>query len=148
MPKPKFQKAVEATPEITKCYQQGLKAMGRYSTRIKVDNTSNLDGSVDIDSCLAKIYPNESRWDYAFAYQSQVYFVEVHPAQSSEVKIVIKKLDWLKNWLRYNAPEIYKMKANKPYYWISTKNVQILKTSPQFRKISTAGLISTSSLKL
>jgi hypothetical protein len=33
-----------------------------------------------------------------------VYWLEIHPASDGEVKVVLAKLEWLKNWLRTKAP--------------------------------------------
>ncbi len=92
-----FSEAVAATPHIAKCLKNGLTAFGSDSAKIHLLQTRACDGSVNLDDCLSGRYPDESRWDYCFAYYGEVYFVEVHPAQTSEVKTVIKKLQWLKN---------------------------------------------------
>jgi hypothetical protein len=69
------------------------------SQLIAVNNTRLLEGSVDIDACTLKNHPNEARWDYAIGYESKAYFVEIHPADTSNVNEVIKKAEWLKQWL-------------------------------------------------
>ena len=53
-----FADAVQGTPEIAECLKKGLQALGANSNKIKVRVTRDLKGSVDIDSCLAKLYPN------------------------------------------------------------------------------------------
>ena len=62
-----FRQAVLATPDVATCYKTGLTALGTYSSKISVSNTSILNGSVDIDTCTSGLYQNENRWDYAFA---------------------------------------------------------------------------------
>jgi hypothetical protein len=148
--KPTFKQAVEATPEVAKCFTHGLGALGNYSYKILVSDTKKLQGSIDIDSCTRTIYPNENRWDYAFAYNGEVFFIEVHPAYSKDVKKVVKKLQWLKDWLNQQAPEINKMKAKSrhPFYWIQTKNFTIPQTSPQYRLARSNGIIPISNLRL
>lgn len=117
-----FKVTVQKTPEVTNCLQSGLKALGSDSKKILVKNTFLCGRSIDLDTCLAKTYPQNSRWDYCFAYGDEVFFVEVHSAITSEVTTVIKKLEWLKNWLKNNAPDIDKLKAQSrtPYYWIQS----------------------------
>jgi len=83
-----------------------------------------------------------------WAYNQKVYFVEVHSAITSEVSTVFRKLQWLKDWLNSHAPEINKMKAQQPYYWIMSNNNKILKGSSQARQISQAGLKPISCLNL
>jgi len=135
-----FKQAVEATPDVANGYQIGLVALGQYSNKINAANTRLLNGSIDIDTCTTRIYPNENRWDYALAYSQKVYFVEVHSASTSQVKTVLRKLQWLKDWLISDAPEINNLKAQQPYYWIMSNNNQILRGSSQARQISQAGL--------
>jgi hypothetical protein len=106
-----FKQAVEDTPEIKDCYQNGLKALGKYSNKIELSDTTKCEGSVEIDECVKYIYPQENRWDYTFSYRGEVYFIEVHSADTSEVKVVLKKLQWLKDWLNSKAPELDKIKA-------------------------------------
>lgn len=109
-----------------------------------------LQGSLDIDTCTSRIYPNDHRWDYAFAYKGEVFFIEVHSANTGETSTVIKKLKWLKGWLHHKAPKINSLKApsKKPFYWIQSKNFAILKTSPQYRATIKEGLLPISKLKL
>ncbi|MDR0866547.1 MAG: hypothetical protein LBO74_16685 [Candidatus Symbiothrix sp.] len=135
-----FKEAVETTLEVATGFQTGLTALGGYKTKISVSNTRLLEGSVDIDLCTTALYPNDNRWDYALAYDKQVYFVEVHTANTSEVSVVLKKLQWLKDWLSNQAPNINKLKAQAPYYWIQSNGFAIPKTSRQYRQISQAQL--------
>ena len=56
-----------------------------------VKDARRLDGSLNIDEETKMLYPNESRWDYAVSCDGKVYYVEVHPANTSNVEEVIKK---------------------------------------------------------
>lgn len=143
-----FKDAVTQTPDISKGYKTGLTALGVYSTKVEVVDTTKLQGSVDIDLVTKAIYPQENRWDYVFAYKSEVYFVEVHSANTSEVKTVLKKFQWLKDWLHHKAPEINKMKAKQPFCWIQSKDFQIPKNTPQYFAAVKAGLKPKSKLSL
>ncbi len=138
----KFKNAVIATPDVADCYKSGLAALGIYKDRIVVGDTRLIDGSIDIDEGVKKKYADANRWDYAVSYNSEVYFVEVHSAQTSQVSKVLKKLQWLKDWLNEHAPEINKLKPkNSPaFYWIQSNNFQIQNHLPQYRKIRLAGL--------
>jgi hypothetical protein len=136
-----FRKAVEGTPDVATGYKAGLIALGAYSAKVSVSNTKLLQGSIDIDMLTTARYPNDNRWDYAFAYNGEVFFIEVHSANSSQVSIVLKKLQWLKDWLHHKAPEINKIKAkDAPFYWIQSKGFAIPKNSPQYRAAQIAGL--------
>lgn len=131
----KFKTAVENTKHINKSYCNGLKALGDYSKKIELGDTTSCEGSVDIDSAVRALYPQSNRWDYCFGYCGEIFFVEVHSANTSEVTTVLKKLQWLKDWLQAHATEINNLKAKSktPYYWIQSKGFDIPKTSPQYR---------------
>lgn len=135
-----FRTAVAATPEVANCFQSGLQALGKYSQKIAPANLSKCEGSVDIDACTTAIYPTQNRWDYALSYDSKVYFVEVHSAETGEVSTVLRKLQWLKDWLNQKAPEINKLKADAPYFWIKSGRFSILKNSSQAKQIAKSGI--------
>lgn len=145
-----FKEAVEQTVEISLCFQSGLKALGSNSKKIALTTTSLCEGSVDIDTCLSKVYPQSNRWDYCFAYKGEVFFVEVHGAITSEVSTVLNKLTWLKKWLNDTAPELNNLKATSktPYYWIQSSGFNILPQSKQFRSAIQAGIKPIARLEL
>jgi hypothetical protein len=143
-----FETAVKETPEIANAYQQGLKAFGNYSHKIKLEKQANCQGSVEIDKAVEKLYPQENRWDYALCYAEKVYFVEIHSADTSEVSVVLKKFEWLKKWLREKAPLIERLKAEQPYFWVQSGHYDILKGSRQSKQIAAAGLRPIKELKL
>ncbi len=140
-----FREAVEATPDIKTCFQNGLTALGNHSRRVMVADSSMLQGSVDIDSCTKKKYPNSNRWDYVFAYKNEVFFVEIHSAHTTKVSTVLKKLKWLKEWLNSQAPELNKIRLlgrkREQFVWIQSKNFQIPPGTPQYRAAINAGLL-------
>jgi hypothetical protein len=148
--KKSFEEAVKATPDVSSGYKKGLTALGKYSKMIQVSDNKSLEGSLDIDVCTEKLYPNHHRWDYAFAYKGEVFFVEVHSAHTKEVEVVMNKLQWLKDWLNHSAPEINNLKAtSKPaFYWIQSNGCHILKNSPQYRRAITSKLFPISKLEL
>ena len=63
------------------------------------------------------------------------FYIEIHPAISSEVSKMIKKLTWLKGWLTMHAPEIKKLTATSknPYYWVQSSNCSIPKHTSQYK---------------
>ena len=148
--KPKtFKQAVEETEEIKNGYQNGLKALGNYSNKVELGDTKKCEGSVAIDDCTESLYPQENRWDYVFGYKGEAYFVEVHSAHTSEVSVVLKKLQWLKDWLNSKAPEIKKLQAkDKAFIWIQTNGNHILPKSSQNRLLAEKGLKPVSKLIL
>ena len=139
-----FEEIVKNTNQISNYYCRGLTALGNNSSRIKPKNTSLIEGSVDIDSATKKYYPDKNRWDYVIGYNGKAYFVEVHPASSSNVKEVKAKFEWLKEWVSTNAPELL-VKSNglnsKSCFWICTNGCSILKISKQYRMAANIGLL-------
>ncbi len=145
-----FQEAVEKTPEVKNGFYAGKQAI-KNSDRSKIEATDDrkLQGSLDIDGQVKSLYPRESRWDYALSYDDIIYYVEIHPAETSEVDKVVSKVSWLKNWLKTKAPEIDKLpKADYPYVWVQSGRYAILPTSKEMKKLSAAGLLVVSKLNL
>jgi len=124
--KPSFAEKVAEIPEIAACYKPGLQALGSYSQVIKVASTRDLRGSIFIDECSgipnSKEFPK--RWDYLFAYQEKILAVEVHPASGdNNVKDVIKKAEWLRNWLKNDGGK--KLEVMHPYFFVATGSVNV-----------------------
>ncbi len=117
-----FTEAIQKIPEIAECLENGLQALERQDkTKIKVNASRELKGSVYIDKCLEKRYPNEHRWDYVFGYRDRIYYVEVHPADNTrKVREVTAKLRWLKQWCKLSAKNLEGLKGQSTYHWIST----------------------------
>jgi hypothetical protein len=137
----RFKNAVKATKDIKDCFDKGLRALGANSVRVRTENTRSLNGSINLDSCVSRKYPAESRWDYIIGYKDAAYFVEVHPASTSNVDEMIAKLNWLKAWLKREGTEINTIRAtNMPFRWVASKRVGIAKDSPQALRLAKSGL--------
>ena len=112
-----FQVAVENTEEVKNGFRVGKQAI-KSADRSKVDaaESKKLQGSLDIDSQVKALYPMDPRWDYALSYADKIYYLEVHPAETSEIDKVVSKVKWLKNWLKTKATKINELpKAEHPY---------------------------------
>lgn len=118
-----FANAVQRTLELTGCLKAGLQALGSNRRKIRVEATRNLTGSVDIDACLMRRYPNAPRWDYVFGYKDRVYYIEVHQGRTGEMENVIAKLDWLVQWRERSAQSLEDLKHRSTYHWISTGRI-------------------------
>lgn len=133
-----FQSAVEATIGAPPQFYSGLGALGKYSTKILEQNCRIL-GSVRLDGIIP-----DARWDYGIGLQSAdsafAIWVEVHHASTGEVGTVIQKLQWLKQWLSQNAPQLKSLTPPDGFYWLSTNGVNITRNSPQARRLAEAGL--------
>lgn len=132
-----FKEAVQKTPDVETAYRQGLQALKPgHALKISVPTPQNLTGSIDIDANTRNLYPEDPRWDYAISYNNEVFFIEVHPATTTEVDIIIKKLEWLKQWLKQRAPQIQALASTKshPYYWIQSADCHISPQTSQYKK--------------
>ena len=110
---------------LKNCYQGGLQALRKNSSKIATEDTQKCSGSVDIDTCLKQKYPNDRLWDYVVSYQKKAYFVEIHPAFTTEVSKMIAKAVWLKSLLEKEEMKELKEIAHTVLYWIPTDKYAI-----------------------
>jgi hypothetical protein len=117
-----FTDAIQNVPELARCLENGLQALERQDrNKINVNSSRDLKGSVYIDKCLERRYPNAPRWDYVFGYKDQIYYVEVHPADNTrKVREVTAKLRWLKQWRERSAQRLEDLEDQSTYHWVST----------------------------
>ena len=141
----KFQQATESTPGLEAAYQVGLQALrAEDRPHINAGNTRSLRGSVDIDAAFQTIEPHANRWDFAIAYKHAnrtaecVYWVEMHTAADSEVKVVIKKAMWLRNWLKNTGKLLANFECD--IVWVSSGATSFTLSAPQQKQMAQVGL--------
>jgi hypothetical protein len=126
---------------LSPCIKNGLQAVGKPD-KVSLQETRTNAKSVDIDSCLKEDYPNENRWDYAVFIDIDAVlktaFIEIHPANESEVDEVIKKAQWMKRWIMDN--QIRVITENRKFFWVSSGNVKITKNSQKIRLLHKQGI--------
>lgn len=109
--KTRFAAAIAATPSIQNTHQPGLQALQK-ADRDRILDKPLATGSLALDEALVKADPDGNRWDYGIGLPplhgrgESVVWLEVHHAASGEADTVIKKLEWLKIWLREQAPRL------------------------------------------
>lgn len=139
-----FKHAVENTPSIAEAYRPGLQAMEKeHRARIACPDTRSLTGSINLDRAMAVAAPNAPRWDCGVGMKTRtqsekVIWIEVHPASSNHIDGILAKLDWLRGWLRTDAPRLEAMPAE--FVWIASGRVSLPPHSQQRRKIASRGL--------
>lgn len=144
-----FETTVVAIPDIADGYRKGLGALGADSSVVSVKSPKMIDGSVNIDNCTQKLYPNDNRWDYVLSYKGKAYFVEVHPATEGEVKVMEAKLNWLKKWLKQKARLLDDYPKGTPRFtWVHSGKCGIAKTSKEYKKAAMLGLVLKNRLSL
>ena len=154
-----FREAVETAPApVNGAYRAGKQALEKqHRGRVKCTDPQRLTGSIDLDSALQKApgHADKPRWDYGLGYtpangkKEQAIWVEVHSATTSEVSAVLKKLQWLRNWLNSEAQELKRLtdfaSGNCRFIWIASSSVRISRNSRQARQLSKSGLPSVQS---
>lgn len=144
-----FEAALKAAgPPAADHFKPGLQALGGYANRIMCSEPRRFRGSVDLDSAFRHTQPHANRWDFGLGFSENggesAIWIEVHPATTSEVKTVLEKLSRLQEWLNRDAPHLRKITTRKSgarnYFRIATAGVHINRSSPQFRRLSEAGL--------
>lgn len=138
-----FKQAVEQCDATKAGFHPGLQALKGDSAKVKAADTKKLLGSVDIDACTKLQYPNAPRWDYAVGYNQQAIFIEVHPANTSNVKEMTSKAQWLESWLKTEGKVLASLRKDNTCYWIPSGKVAILKTSPQRHSLAKHNLVIT-----
>lgn len=123
-----FKEIASEIPEVCDCFREGLQALGSNAGVVKVKNTRELNGSIDLDVCSN--IPTSGfftkRWDYLFDYQQHVLALEVHPAHGDRnIMEVVEKAAWLKNWLRKDGLGL----VVKGFYFVSTGPVSYSNSS-------------------
>jgi len=128
-----FRDAIDQAEHLT--LHEGLQAIAEGKGMIRAPKPV---GSVNIDRDCKPHYPQTNRWDYAIgvvnAKSTKVHYVEVHPAETNEVKVVIRKLEWLREFLEREAQAALK-KLPSECHWLASGRVRIPKTTPQYRRL-------------
>ncbi len=142
-----FQGAVADAPSpVNQAYRPGKQALERRHRKlVTCSDTQRLTGSIALDTTLAQHpdYANQSRWDYGIGYKPRMgteraVWVEVHTATTSEVSAVIRKLQWLRAWLRSEAEQLNRLTGDvgeERFVWIASNGDHILRNSSQFRRL-------------
>ena len=140
-----FKEAVEATPGLSGAFQIGLQALRAVDKpHIEAEDTRKLTGSVDVDTALQSVEPSANRWDFGIAYRHTnrdaevIYWTELHTASTSEVKVVIKKAIWLRNWLKADGKKLAIFEND--IIWVSSGATTFQLTGPQRKQMAQAGL--------
>lgn len=135
-------KRCHANPDLHAFCQSGLGAMKREHRKyINVPDTQLIGCTVDLDKATEKAYPSANRWDYALEYEGNMFFIEIHPAVTSEIACMIQKVDFVTEWLKNNAPEVLELPKKevgpRQFYWVSSgrTDLRLSPNSPQRKKL-------------
>ncbi len=158
-----FEDAVRKAPlPVCNAYQPGKQALkGEHRDQVTCRDSRRFTGSVDLEAAINVTQDQETMnpWDYGFGFRERdgrevAVWIEVHTASTTEVSAVLRKLEWLQRWLRYEAPALHGLSqgcsGGNNYFWLATAaGVHITPNSPQARRLRQAGLdLPRRSLKL
>lgn len=147
-----FEDAVNKGPApIRGKSQPGTQALSRdHAKQVGCSRRRAFTASLELDEALKRepVHARANRWDYGIGYNTPAnggevaIWVEVHSAYTGEVSVVLKKLQWLKDYLAGECDDLWRMTqaGNDPYHWIAPGKFAILKNSPQARELSKSGL--------
>ena len=130
--------------EYPNAWSDGLSALkddghgNDYTKRIKPSDKCLLEGSFYIEDYYKKRCRSayqETYWDYAIGYDSNVYFVEIHEATTHGLDAVLAKY----RWLSQNVEPKFAGIKNATFY-VSTGKPQFTKQSNYQRKLSSNGI--------
>lgn len=142
-----FEDAVQATDELRGAYRPGLQALDRAARNaIEVNDTRRLEGSVDIDTTLRPLYPQDPRWDYVVSAgsgdgASRLYWIEYHEANGDTAKDIARKAQWVKRWARNAGRPIWEFGGRRmDLRWIASGRIRLLSGSRQARILAKEGV--------
>lgn len=142
-----FKEAVERTPHLENSYEEGLGALRAEDRKhIEAEDTRRLMGSAYVDEALKQVqaHQNANRWDFAIGYQhvdrkeEVIYWTEIHTASDGEVKVVIRKAQWLLAWLKGEGA--FLSEFEREIFWVSSGATSFTLTAPQRKQMAAAGL--------
>jgi hypothetical protein len=140
----RFERAVNEVAALQGAYCQGLQALsGEDRQRVRRRIPGSVTGSINLDSALKHSLPNEPRWDYGIGVarsrgRDKAVWVEVHPASSQHIDEVLRKLAWLKDWLKRTARALDAM--SQEYVWVASGRVAIPAGSRHRKILAQKGL--------
>jgi hypothetical protein len=141
-----FKEAVARTPHLETAWRDGLQALrAEDKPHVRAEDTWQLRGSVDVDTALLPLEPQANRWDFAIGHQHTnrkdefIYWVETHTGSDDQIKVVLRKLDWLRNWLRRDGQHLCKFDGD--FIWVSSGHTLFTKGSAQVKILAQRGLI-------
>lgn len=140
-----FRRAVGLTPHLQNALRPGLQALrAQDRPHVAPEDPRLLQGSVDVDSALQRRQPNANRWDFAIGYRHAnrqkdfIYWVEVHTAADKQVKVVLRKLNWLRSWLQGDGNPLDQF--DREFVWVSSGATTFTPDAPQSKQLAQSGL--------
>lgn len=147
----------KAPTRVAKARKDGKQALtAPHAKQVKCTDEHRWSGSLDIDAALQSdpSHAQANRWDYGLGYKApdgteSAIWVEVHSAETSEIDVVIRKLEWLKRYLQEHCEDLWKVTlrsdASTRFVWLASGRYRIPSHMPQLKRLSSAGLAKPAS---
>jgi hypothetical protein len=134
-------KALKQESALVAAVHPGKRALRRGDRERVVESAAvRVIDSLDLDAQTAAERGNENRWDYLLGTTQSnlpLIAVEVHPANTGEVKVLIAKKRAAEKVLR----SVLKPGAIvKRWYWIASGKTVITRNTPESRMLDAAGI--------
>lgn len=146
-----FRQVVMASPKpVRSSFKPGKQGMkGEHRGQVDCTDTKRFCGSFNLDAAYTNAQPKANRWDYGLGFREEdgkesAIWIEVHPASSGQVEVVLLKYQWLLNWLKTEAHELAALSrrssGGKSFFWIATASgVNIRPGSLHARRLQSVG---------
>lgn len=142
-----FQQAVDKIPQLKGQWQTGLGALrAEDKPHVQPDDPRLLRGSVDVDKAHQKVkkHAQSNRWDFAIGFQHTnrkkefIYWLEIHTGSDSEISVMLRKLEWLRDWLKQEGKALSDFDCQ--YVWAPSGATNFTKRARQVKALADKGL--------
>ncbi|EPX54939.1 hypothetical protein D187_009678 [Cystobacter fuscus DSM 2262] len=134
-------KALKQESALVAAVHPGKRALRKGDRERVVESAAvRVIDSLDLDAQTSAERGNENRWDYLLGTTQSnlpLIAVEVHPANTGEVKVLIAKKRAAEKVLR---SELKPGATVKRWYWIASGKTVITRNTPESRMLDAAGI--------
>jgi len=149
-----FKKAMDKT--LPGACKPGKQAMA-HADHVSVNCSKGISiaCSVNLDEATREKHPRGNRWDYGLSVQAgrkeSIVWIESHHASTSAVSVMLKKRDWLKDWLIKNADDIWRKMGSRfteqNCLWLASGAIDIPRHTRQYKILASRGFKPMKTIK-
>jgi hypothetical protein len=70
----------------------------------------------------------------------RAFFIEVHPAETSEIRRMVRKAHSLKTWAERHAPDLWNMTIPREIHWVASGRCNLRLNDSYRRQLALAGV--------
>jgi hypothetical protein len=89
-------------------------------------------------------HAHANRWDFAIGFQHTnrsdeiIYWVETHTGSDGEVKVVLRKLEWLLRWLQEDGVSMDAFE--RQFVWLASGSTSFTSSHPTIKALASRGI--------